>query len=162
MPWTNEDLKIALEQISNKSNITNIVTIINAQTTTDTKRIDISAYAVEAYLSQTGEIGHLLDLAADPATAMQGWTYPPGVTVALVRAVVRNMLNIIQSSRLQVFATSTDTGFNAVAQGIELLVAVGLISVNTQTTLMDMTKSTPQPKWIPEVTFGDIQSVLGQ
>lgn len=156
------DLKIA-DNALGISNLAQAAAALNAQTVPPASaRADILAHDVEVTLAQSGEMGGLLDLRNDPQTAMAGMQYPTGVTASMVRGVVFNLLHIIESPRISAFATSTSPGFNAVQQGLGLLVNVSLISSSTQNALTALTVAQPTPRWPQTITTGDIQTARAQ
>ena len=151
------DAALGIADLAQAANALNKQTVPPASS-----RADILAHDVEGVLSQSGEMGKLLDLRNDPAVAMAGWSYPNGVTPAMVRGMVFNLLHIIESPRISVFATSTSAGYSAVQQGLGLLVAMALISSDTQSALTSLTVAQPTQRWVPAVTSGDIQTARTQ
>ena len=148
MTWTLAQLKAGDVAAGANPDITAAAAALNAQTTTET--VDVPISAVEGYLLINGIL-----------PAMQAWAAAHPADTTGVLAVIESIQALVSAPTLQAVAMSDPATNAAVTKMLGALTAAGLMTSAQEATVLAMATATV-PIWQPTITPGDIQTARAQ
>lgn len=154
--WTLAQVKTAYQALSPApATLSAAATALNAQTTTQTVNVPLSAVA--AYLGIGGTLGPVLAFAASP---------PSGASVASIQAATGLAFMLQHAASFPAFDTTNPTVLATLTGMLEALVSPGTgitgpITSTDQANILALAQQTV-PAWQPALRVGNIQTALAQ